>query len=59
MTKALRGLFAALALVLWTGLALAQPQSDPVDYEAWADLAARAEQAVQEGRASDAALSSK
>ncbi len=56
MTKALRGLFAALALVLWTGLALAQPQSDPVDYEAWADLAARAEQAVQEGRASDAAL---
>ncbi|GGB02595.1 DUF3772 domain-containing protein [Allosediminivita pacifica] len=56
MTKALRGLFAALALVLWTGLALAQPQPDPIDYEAWTDLASRAEQAVQEGRASDAAL---
>ncbi len=55
MTRLLRGLCAALALTLWAGLALAQ-QDDEIDYEAWTDLASRAEQVVSEGRASDAAL---
>ncbi|MEC3863232.1 DUF3772 domain-containing protein [Mesobacterium sp. TK19101] len=54
MTHFLRG-FAALCLtfLLWVGAGLAQTD---IDYDAWTKLATRAEDVIEAGRASDAAL---
>jgi len=55
MPRALvRYFLASLALVVWTGLALAQATAP--DYAAWQSVAERAEGAVESARASDAAL---
>lgn len=55
MTGIIRTLLATL-LVALAGLAAAQQAADPPDYAAWEKTAARAEEAVEAGRASTAAL---